>query len=64
MFFAPFETDKFKCGTGANTNAKEFVEEQEVLAICLWRDDDATGLCEPDPPLEADRPSPGSNKQR
>ena len=39
LFFAPFETDKFKCGTGANTNAKEFVEEQEVLAICLWRDD-------------------------
>ena len=39
LFFAPFETDKFKCVTGANTNAKEFVEEQEVLAICLWRDD-------------------------
>ena len=32
--------------------ARSLLRNNEILAICLWRDDDATGLCERDPPLE------------
>ena len=55
---------KDKCKYSANTKpafyGKEFVEKTMRFWQFVF---EAPGLCERDPPLEGDRPSPGSNKQ-